>query len=288
MEDLTPDHSLRSLARTEWLSFSGDPTENVLIFVQAVHRFAFAHSRQKDGVWMADYAYGCLSEEALDWFEDLDLDIKQDWSSLRPAMIANFRRNKGVPTAPMAGSSWMSATPPATAIPRPAAISSRCRVKVVRGSGAVAGYITRPTQGDLMRIVASAEGAHVLEIPKVWDTNPTLVRIRTAAHIDDHTFLGLEKGWGNPPSWNLREWPEGSVLDGGAQVDTTNVTLAGVWTVKTLDDSTEELCPEWIDNKGARVSLQVSFCSFDPTHVWIAKKPPNSGYELVKLILDRF
>ncbi|KAG8984023.1 hypothetical protein FRB93_006816 [Tulasnella sp. JGI-2019a] len=87
---IDPDHSLRSLARAEWLSFSGDPSEYVLLFAQAVHRFAFAHGRQKDNIWIADYAYGCLSGKALDWFEDLDHDIKQDWSSLRPAMITEF------------------------------------------------------------------------------------------------------------------------------------------------------------------------------------------------------
>ncbi|KAG9012832.1 hypothetical protein FRB94_004978 [Tulasnella sp. JGI-2019a] len=105
-----PDHSLRSLARVEWLSFSGCPSENVLLFAQAVHRFAFAHSRRKDGSWMADYAYGCFSGEALDWFEDLDHGVKQDWSKPRPAIITTFRQNNSVPTTSGAAAAPPSAT----------------------------------------------------------------------------------------------------------------------------------------------------------------------------------
>ncbi|KAG8995596.1 hypothetical protein FRB94_003533 [Tulasnella sp. JGI-2019a] len=153
-----PNYSLQSLVRAEWLSFSGGSSENVLLFAQAVHRFAFAHGRQKDGVWIADYAYGCLSDEALDWFEDLDPDVRQDWSSLRPAMITKFRRNRFVPTAPAA----------ATTGARVNSVS-RSRVRVVRGNGAVLGYLSPPTTQTHATVVASVDEALVLDIPNVWN-----------------------------------------------------------------------------------------------------------------------
>ncbi|KAG8995573.1 hypothetical protein FRB93_001077, partial [Tulasnella sp. JGI-2019a] len=167
--DTVPDHSLRSLARAEWLAFSGDPSEHVLLFAQAVHRFAFAHARQKDNVWMADYAYGCLSGEALDWFEDLDHDVRQDWSRLRPAIVIEFRQSKLAPIAPAAASG-----------PRLVANSSvsRSRVKVVRGNGAVLGYVSPPTREGHATVVASADQALVLDIPKVWDTRQKVAHIR--------------------------------------------------------------------------------------------------------------
>ncbi|KAG8997957.1 hypothetical protein FRB94_007296 [Tulasnella sp. JGI-2019a] len=132
-----PNYSLQSLAHAEWLSFSGDSSENVLLFAQAVHRFAFAHGRQKDGVWKADYAYGCLSDEALDWFEDLDPEVKQDWSSLRPAMITKFGRSKFVPTAPAAAAVGTRVVAGNSV--------SRCRVRVIRGDGKVLGYVSPPS-----------------------------------------------------------------------------------------------------------------------------------------------
>ncbi|KAG8991973.1 hypothetical protein FRB94_012114 [Tulasnella sp. JGI-2019a] len=215
-----PDHSLTSLARAEWLSFSGGPSENVLLFAQAVHRFAFAHSRQKDGVWIADYAYGCLSDQALDWFEDLDPNIRQDWSSLRPAMITKFRRNKLVPTAPAA-----------TGVPRMVAkdFVSRSRVRVIKGNGTVLGYVSSPTTQAHATVVASADEALVLDIPNVCNTQQrTHIRItaRNGIAPGPYPFIGLENFSGK--HWRFRaceEGPEGSVFKERARANT--ITVAG-------------------------------------------------------------
>ncbi|KAG8991075.1 hypothetical protein FRB94_012875 [Tulasnella sp. JGI-2019a] len=198
------DHSLTALARVEWLSFSGSPSEHVLLFAQAVHRFAFAFGRQKDSPWMADYAYGCLSGEALDWFEDLDPSVKNDWSRLRMAMLDMFRQNALAPTAPAAA-----------ACPRQAASSpiSRCRVKVVRGNGTVRGYVPSPTREALATVVASADEALVLDIPKSCDTHPNVTHIKIAAPTNGndrilYPFLGLEN-YGHGDHWRFRACEEG-------------------------------------------------------------------------------
>ncbi|KAG8984031.1 hypothetical protein FRB93_006824 [Tulasnella sp. JGI-2019a] len=172
--DITPDHSLQSLARAEWLSFSDGHSEHVLLFVQAVHRFAFAHGRQKDDVWMADYAYGCLSGEVLEWFEDLNPDVRQDWSRLRQAMVTKFRQSKLVPTSASAAASG----------PQVASSSvSRSRVRVVRGDGTVLGYVSPPNPTAHITVVASADEALVLNLPKVCDGQEKAARIRIAVSL---------------------------------------------------------------------------------------------------------
>ncbi|KAG9024632.1 hypothetical protein FRB95_011250 [Tulasnella sp. JGI-2019a] len=202
------DHSLRSLARAEWLSFSGSPSENVL-FAQAVHRFAFAQGRQKDGVWMADYTYGCLSDEVLNRFEDLDDDVKQDWSTLRLAMITEFRRNTMVPTAPAAAIG-----------PRLAVMSRSCVAceQVVKADGTELGYISPPTRGGMVTVVASAERALVLDVPKVWDAQQTETNIRMADPSETYPFVGLENH--GDRDWNLRACEAEAAFSKGAHVPT--------------------------------------------------------------------
>ncbi|KAG8881576.1 hypothetical protein FRB98_004238, partial [Tulasnella sp. 332] len=86
----------------DWLTFSGSASDDVLLFAQAVHLFALVHGRHEPGAWMAASASGCLENAALDWFEDLDLEIRRDWANLRPAMITEFRWDKFTPFAPAA------------------------------------------------------------------------------------------------------------------------------------------------------------------------------------------
>ncbi|KAG8983684.1 hypothetical protein FRB93_007081 [Tulasnella sp. JGI-2019a] len=91
---IEPDQTFRSTPRVEWLSFSGGLSDNVIAFAQEVHRFGFAYGRVEDDVWMARYVYGCLSGDALEWFEHLDPEIKEDWSKLRPIMIEKFKQSR--------------------------------------------------------------------------------------------------------------------------------------------------------------------------------------------------
>ncbi|KAG8995595.1 hypothetical protein FRB93_001099 [Tulasnella sp. JGI-2019a] len=75
-------------------------------------------------------------------------------------MITEFRQSRLAPTAPAAASG-----------PRLIANSSvlRSRVKVVRANGTVLGYATPPSRHGHTTVVASADEALVLNIPKVRD-----------------------------------------------------------------------------------------------------------------------
>ncbi|KAG8995583.1 hypothetical protein FRB93_001087 [Tulasnella sp. JGI-2019a] len=288
--DTLPDHSLRSLARVEWLSFSGGPSEHVLLFAQAVHRFAFAFGRQKDNAWIADYVYGCLSGEALNWFEDLDHDVKKDWSRLRPEMITEFRQSKLASTAPVAASGSRLVAKGSV---------SRSRVRVVRGNGTVLGYLSPPTREPHATVVASADEALVLDIPKVWDAQQNVMHIGIVSPTNDNNripypFVGLESCY-NADHWRFRaceEGPEGSVFKERARADTkTDVQEASskVWSIKKLDGSIEELCASWMNDSGTRSSLQATIPppSASPLQVWM-RKSVKGAEESVKLILERF
>ncbi|KAG8992017.1 hypothetical protein FRB94_012042 [Tulasnella sp. JGI-2019a] len=143
--------SFRLAPRVEWLSFSGEPSEDVLVFAQGVLRSALGYGRQDDGAWMAHYAYGCLSGYALEWFEHLDAAVRQDWSKLRPVLLEKFLPNR-----------------------TPRNSSSRARVKVARHNGGVLGYMSPPTPGNMIALVSNAEEALVLDIPGAYGTVATI------------------------------------------------------------------------------------------------------------------
>ncbi|KAG9022375.1 hypothetical protein FRB95_014876 [Tulasnella sp. JGI-2019a] len=309
-DSIVSDHSLQSLARAEWLSFSGGQSEHVLLFVQAVHRFAFAHGRQKDDVWMADYAYGCLSGEMLDWFEDLDPDVRQDWSRLRPGISQSSGK-----------ASWLlllQQQPLALVCRIASSPVSRSRVRVVRGNGTVLGYMARPRQQGHLTVAVSADEALVLNIPDGLDKQQEAAHIKMASCNSDipYPFLGLEnyKGdyWvaracekGMYPSIyfefsapfveiisSSRIGPEGSVFKDRSRADTNSVpqeASSKVWSIKKLDDSTEELCIHWLEDTGVRSTLQamIPSASESPIKLWMRKAVKGSE-ELVKLILERF
>ncbi|KAG8989085.1 hypothetical protein FRB94_014683 [Tulasnella sp. JGI-2019a] len=165
-------------------SFSGGPLDNVFLFTRAVHRFAYAHNRLGDNAWMAGYAYGCLVDEALYWFEGLDPGIQQDWSKLKPAIITKFGRNTPAPT------------------------TSRSRVKAVRRNGTTLGYIGPLTRGTTNQgVVTKVEEALVLDIVGEWDTQH---HIRLAVPNESYPFLGLEEyttGYWDFRACNAGEYP---------------------------------------------------------------------------------
>ncbi|KAG8992207.1 hypothetical protein FRB93_002436 [Tulasnella sp. JGI-2019a] len=215
------DQPLRSQAQVEWRSFSGAPSDNVLLFTQAVNRFAFANQRHLDPVWMATYAYGCLSGEALDWFEDLDLQDKHDWGRLRPAMIKKFR-TKSVPTQ------------------EPPPLPTRSRIKVVKSNGTTMGYVLPPKASNDSNFMNDVNGALVLDIPNAPSTQQATSRLKMLLPsqvvnsleffaVTDcsgyHSILPCAEGW-------------------------TDAKGSGVWYI-TKTDGTEELRSEWIDKSGS-------------------------------------
>ena len=59
-------------------------------FVRAVRKHAFSERKARDDEYMADYAMTCLTGDALHWSETLPLDVRGDWSLLRPALLAKY------------------------------------------------------------------------------------------------------------------------------------------------------------------------------------------------------
>ncbi|KAG9007108.1 hypothetical protein FRB94_014676 [Tulasnella sp. JGI-2019a] len=98
---------------------------------------------------MATYAYGCLSGEALDWFEDLDLQDKHDWGRLRPAMI---KKSRTLPT--------------------------RSRIKVVKSNGTTLGYVLPPKEINDSNYMNDTGRALVLDIPNVLRTQQSTSRLK--------------------------------------------------------------------------------------------------------------
>ncbi|KAG9027246.1 hypothetical protein FRB95_007963 [Tulasnella sp. JGI-2019a] len=262
--------SLR-LAQVEWLSFSGRPSEDVLVFVQGVLRSALAHGRHRDGAWMADYAYGCLSGHALEWFEHLDPEVKQHWSKLRPVMMEKFLPDRMTYNS-----------------------RSRARVKAVRANGAVLGYASPPEPQGYINLSAKAEDALVLDIPREYPGQQTAFAIRTVTRSPDqavpYPFIGLQSI--SDSYWIIRACEEGP---GGGRRTLANTAhpeypaSSGVWLVRKPDSSTEELYAEWTNDAGGRVSLQAATYAdlTPPFDCWLRVTVP-SGEESVKLILERF
>ncbi|KAG8992206.1 hypothetical protein FRB93_002435 [Tulasnella sp. JGI-2019a] len=102
---------------------------------------------------MATYAYGCLSGEALDWFEDLDLQDKHDWGRLRPAMIKKSRTKE----------------PP---------LPTRSRIKVVKSNGTTLGYVLPPKEINDSNYMNDTGRALVLDIPNVLSTQQSTSRLK--------------------------------------------------------------------------------------------------------------
>ncbi|KAG8876573.1 hypothetical protein FRB98_007242 [Tulasnella sp. 332] len=268
----------------EWLTFSGNTSDNVLLFAQAVHRFAFAHGRHEHGAWIAAYAYGCLTDMALDWFEDLDPKAKWDWSTLRPAMIKRFRQDKFVPSAPAAAPGPRQARKSST---------SRARVMLVRYNGLVVGYVGRPASRGHTLIEAKPEGALVLDVPIGQSSekadNLTLLATSGDSRVDSHPFIGLEH---TPDHWRLRacdQGRDGDTYKGRARALTdtaTPVASSKIWVIHKIDASTEELRVQWTEDNGYRTSLQ-AVQHPSSKDFWVRKAPMGTELSL-KMILERF
>jgi len=276
--------SIRTPPPVEWLSFSGKAPDNVLLFAQAVHRFAFAHGRHENDAWMAAYAYGCLTDTALDWFEDLDTDVQRDWSTLRHAMIKKFRRNKFAHSAPAVAVGPRLVEPSST---------SRARVMMVKDNGVVLGYLSPPKQNAYATIETKPEDAVVLEVPTIKQSSQspvTLLRIATSEKTEvSHPFYGIE---GHGDWFDLKACDagrDGAVFKGHAQALTTTaapVAVSKVWSIHKLDDSTEEIRAQWPDDNGNQISLQaVNYPSTQD--IWMRQSPIGSQ-ETLKLVLERF
>ncbi|KAG8986352.1 hypothetical protein FRB93_005348 [Tulasnella sp. JGI-2019a] len=137
------------------LEFRGGPDEDVSRFLGAIRRAALLQGKHSDEEWMRTYVESCLRGEAMEWFNEMDAGVDtMNWRTLSKAFLRRFHR--------------------------PEVSKSMCRVKAVRGDGTLVGYLPPPgTKGLSDDFVVSAEGALVLDIPRVCYTTQALARIRT-------------------------------------------------------------------------------------------------------------
>ncbi|KAG8894843.1 hypothetical protein FRB99_000952, partial [Tulasnella sp. 403] len=59
-------------------------------FVRYVRRKAVKEGKLKDPVWMADYAAGAFSDDALRWYDTLDEETRGNWNLLQTALFQKY------------------------------------------------------------------------------------------------------------------------------------------------------------------------------------------------------
>ncbi|KAG8950525.1 hypothetical protein FRC00_007653 [Tulasnella sp. 408] len=100
--------------------FKGTSSEDCEIFVAMIRRRALEQGKQRDTEWMAIFASSYLIGDALYWYEGLDEDVQNDWTRLRPALLARFGRS-GPPLSATSSTPVFPASASHMAIPTPAA-----------------------------------------------------------------------------------------------------------------------------------------------------------------------
>ncbi|KIO32060.1 hypothetical protein M407DRAFT_19084 [Tulasnella calospora MUT 4182] len=131
--------------------FKGTNTDECEGFVATVRRRALEQGKHRDNEWMAVFASSYLGGEALYWYEDLEESIQNDWSQLRPALLAKFGGRGKTPSAsssvPIISSSTSSTTIPTPAAAPPSTNSSslvrKGRLRVINSVGTLVGYIAK-------------------------------------------------------------------------------------------------------------------------------------------------
>ncbi|KAG8979229.1 Ras- protein Rab-1A [Tulasnella sp. JGI-2019a] len=74
----------------EHITFDGNGSEDVTIFLQSVKRVALVQGRQRDDDWIVDYTEASLTGDALRWFSDLDEGALRSWRTVRNAFLKRF------------------------------------------------------------------------------------------------------------------------------------------------------------------------------------------------------
>jgi len=260
------DSPHQSLTRIEWLTFSGKPGEDVLLFVRAVTRFALYLDRERDSEWMATYMYGCLKEEALKWYETLDPEIRGEWSGFRELLIAKFK------------------TPDVLL----------CRMKVLSSKNEKLGYVGYINGAPDTTIEESVTEAMVVYMPLVPPQDGITLRYVARPGIDkaEYPFVGVAQ---MDSLCALR------VVDGGNPTangypDAAQTSQAYIWFLRENDDGTEELTMQWYYTGDGKFSPLIFVTRTeginDPKsekRLWVRRPPGHlhGEYEPVKLVLER-
>ncbi|KAG9038173.1 hypothetical protein FRB95_002613 [Tulasnella sp. JGI-2019a] len=241
---------------------------------------------------MARYAYGCLKGAALRWHESLEPNVQNSWSNLRQAMIDRFPPMELVPDAPAA------ALAPDLALSSPA---SRCRVLVVRCNGSVVGYMGPLALHGDSYMQKSPDGALTLDVPIERRTHQGgfLIRLLPPGQQSvAYPFLGVTY---HGDQWQFRACDSGrpgKVFNDRARAYTSiggAVAASKIWSIKVdkSDTTTEELCIQWIDDKGTHIPIVTctrpeNVNSESGSGAFWMRKTLESRHEPLRLILERF
>ncbi|KAG8860072.1 hypothetical protein FRB96_004095 [Tulasnella sp. 330] len=176
-------------------------------------QFALTVDREDQDTWMAKYAYGCLKDEALKWFETIDPELRGKWITLRELLIAQF----GNP-----------------------------RIKVLRSNGTQIGYVGYLSPATETRFEKSVSDALVLHMPLVAPQQGMYLSYVTNPDVDKShfPFVGMEhmeKGW-----WTLRA-VDGEKPRARAFSNTGKESSGDIWSLR-ISEGSEELNVQWTDD----------------------------------------
>ncbi|KIO27512.1 hypothetical protein M407DRAFT_23201 [Tulasnella calospora MUT 4182] len=174
---------------SERLIFRGSDPEECEIFVSTVRRRALDQGKHRDNEWMAIYASSCLVGEAFYWYEEQEDSVQNDWSRLRPALVARFGRAAAPSRAIPGVSETVAAQPPPSTIPTPAAVPSNTatsgslnqvgRLKFLNSNGGFRGYLGNNYDlwGIYRDIVPDSDTALSVSIPSKSFTGAFEIKI---------------------------------------------------------------------------------------------------------------
>lgn len=130
-------------------TFAGLPGEDVTSFLQNIQKDAFTQERQRDDIWVADYALTWLGGEALAWYYDLDEETQGSWRKLRVALLSRFRTTRAdgtqVPVLAALGDSDPADSPPEYSPQDPRCISGDTSSSAGRDGGHISIGLIGPT-----------------------------------------------------------------------------------------------------------------------------------------------
>lgn len=270
------------------LVFSGSSPEECETFVSTIRKRALAEKKHRDNEWIAYLASSCFVGDALYWYEDLDQEIQDDWSRLRPAMMAKFGRTRPPPhdpnlsiSAPQAAASSITIPTPAAAPPVPDSIPllRKGLLKVLGLNGRCHGYIaariengqyrsiTETPQLALSVLLPPSSSKHIFEIKVAPNDSVGIVwpNLSGAEWTDDTRYFAYCCSWSTIRSANT--WAVNN----------------NVW--KLADDS--ELSVHYPKLNGDVEPLRAHLESRGATFCWFkSSRAPSRDYERVRVLFE--
>ncbi|KAG8868928.1 hypothetical protein FRB98_003120, partial [Tulasnella sp. 332] len=248
----------------EDLTFGGNETESVTVFLQRVKRVAFMQGRQRDQEWLVDYVETCLVEKALVWYTKLEERTRSDFNSLRVAMLEHFAIPVSIP--PAAPAAPAAAAPTASIPARPPPQNPRGRISFVMEDGVFWGYcenVERMHKSQwLCYRTSNISKALIVELCMSSDPSrksSSLLRVvdsngETGDNCLGAIYLGETSG---AAFWVLSFCDEGVLLPYPQARSLKNPSARAASKIWEVIDGTQELRAVWVNHEGVRSQLKV-------------------------------